>query len=250
MANGIGRYIYGVADNGRKIHLGKIGVDNQAVYTITHKDIAAIVHNCRAIAYQSSNQETATSWVTAHAAVVDTAWKKLGTVLPSKFNTIIKGDNRQVKNWLTSEYINLKQKIEAVKGRAEFGIQVLWDPEKIITELKNQDPVFKEIAIKSKESSSGVAYLQQQKLEMLSREALEQKADNYFKQIINSLKKYASDYQVEENKKNQDKPMLVNLSCLVEPGKVANLSQELEEVGKSNKLTVRLVGPWPPYSFV
>ena len=108
-----GRYVYCVVSAGEKAGLGAIGIEGHEVYTAVHNDLCALVHDCMAQPYQSDDAEVATAWVMAHHQVVDTAWKRWGTVLPLTFNTIIRaadGSNAEenLAAWLGTEYELLK----------------------------------------------------------------------------------------------------------------------------------------------
>jgi hypothetical protein len=56
---------------------------------------------------------------------------------------------------------------------------------------------------------------------------------------------------VEKTKKmDEEKQMLVNLSCLVDMERYKALGEELEKIEQMDGFSVRFTGPWPPYSFV
>jgi hypothetical protein len=48
----------------------------------------------------------------------------------------------------------------------------------------------------------------------------------------------------------EDKQMLLNLSCLLFKEKSKILGEELEKINHLKGFFVRFTGPWPPYSFV
>jgi hypothetical protein len=131
-----GRYLYCVADSGEKVSLGPIGMNGEEVYTVPYKDICAVVHDCPAEPYQSADAEVVKAWVIAHQRLVDKAWEKWGTVLPLGFDTIIRDQAgsdppESVENWLAADYESLKRKMEAVRGKAEYGVQVSWQLKRV-----------------------------------------------------------------------------------------------------------------------
>jgi len=64
-----------------------------------------------------------------HQSVVEAAWEKFGTVLPSGFDTIIRGSEavsaeENLKKWLEENYEKLKENLERIKGKVEVGVQI------------------------------------------------------------------------------------------------------------------------------
>ncbi|MDP2953015.1 MAG: GvpL/GvpF family gas vesicle protein, partial [Chloroflexota bacterium] len=130
---GRGAYVYCVADSPEKTRLGEIGIGRGEVYTIPYRDLCAVVHSCAASLSSSDDREGVETWVVAHHRVVDAAWERWSTVLPMTFGTVIKGEpgteaERNTEAWLKQEYEVLKGRMEVVRGKAEYGVQVFWDP--------------------------------------------------------------------------------------------------------------------------
>lgn len=251
-----GRYLYCIADSGESVSLGAIGVDDSQVYTIPYRDIGAIVHKCPAEPYQSANREAVNSWVLAHQRVVDEAWERWGTVLPLGFDTIIRdkdsvGAEENVRNWLQNDYDNLKSKLEKVRGKAEYGVQIFWEPPVIARSLTKTSPEISQLEAEIKSQSRGVAYLYRQKLEKALKRELEAKADQCFQDFYGCIRRHVDNIVVEKTKPgNQSTQMIMNLSCLLPRSKSTELGEELERINSTDGFSVRFTGPWPPYSFV
>ena len=256
MAIGEGRYLYCVADSGERVNLGPIGIDGNKVHTIPYRDICAVVHECPAEPYQSADREIVNSWVLAHQKVVDEAWEKWGTVLPLGFDTIVMdkdgaGPEENVRNWLQNDYDNLKSKMEKVRGKAEYGVQIFWEPQVVAQNLTKTSPEISQLEEEIKSQSRGVAYLYKQKLENALKRELESKADQCFRDFYERIRKLVDDIAVEKTKPgNQNTQMIMNLSCLLPRDKSAELGEELEKINSMEGFSVRFTGPWPPYSFV
>lgn len=250
------RYLYCIADSTEKVIFGNIGIEDSEVYTIPYQDLCAVVHNCLPEPYKSEDNEVMKKWVMAHQKIVDTAWEKFGTVLPLGFDTIIKGEegiapDENLKKWLKGDYENLRQKLAKLKDRAEFGVQVFWDP-KIISEwVIEKSPEIKKLSDEIKSKSKGLAYMYKQKLENLLKKELEKEADRFFKVFYDQIKSCVDQIKVEKTKIfEEDKQMLLNFSCLLFKGKSKILGEELEKIDHLKGFSVRFTGPWPPYSFV
>lgn len=256
MVAGEGRYIYCVADSGERVSLGAVGVDGRQVYTIPYRDICAVVHECPAEPYQSTEREVVDAWVLVHQKVVDEAWERWGTVLPLGFDTIVMDKDsveaeENVRNWLQNDYDNLKSKMEKVRGKAEYGVQVFWEPRIIAQNLAEASPEISQLEEKIKSQSRGVAYLYKQKLENTLKRELEAKADRCFRDFYQRIRRHVEGIVVEKTKPGApNTQMIMNLSCLLPRDKSAELGEELERINSVEGLSVRFTGPWPPYSFV
>ena len=251
-----GRYLYCVANAGERVSLGEIGIAGNEVYTISYKDICAVVHNCPAQPYQSDDQEVVKAWVMTHQQVVDAAWDRWETVLPLSFDTIIKGETegsagRNVQDWLQQEYEGLKRKIEKVRDKAEYGVQVFWDPKLIAQNLTQTSPEIRELDEKIRTKPRGAAYMYRQRLENLIKREMETRADECFKDFYSRIRKHVDDVRVEKTKKAEHGlQMIMNLSCLVCRDRYTKLGEELDKINQMDGFSVRFTGPWPPYSFV
>lgn len=252
----VGRYLYCIADAGESASLGEIGIAKNRVYTIPYNDICAVVHNCLAQPYQSGNHDIVKTWVITHQEVVDAAWARWGTVLPLSFDTIIKGESdsnaeQNVKDWLKPEYERLKKKMGDVRDKAEYGVQVFWNPKVISQNLMETNQEIKELNDAIRTKPKGLAYMYRQQLENLIKHEMETGADVCFRVFYNRIKKHTTDIRVEKTKKaEQGLQMILNLSCLVHKDKYPDLGEELDSINQMEGFSVRFTGPWPPYSFV
>ena len=251
-----GRYLYCIADSGEKVSLGPIGINGHEVYTVPCKDICAAVHDCAAGPYQSSDAEVVKEWVMAHQRVVDKAWEKWGTVLPLGFDTIVKdrGDSdprESVETWLAADYQSLKRKIEAVRGKAEYGVQVFWETRAIAKSITETSAAIGRLEDEIRSKPRGLAYIYRLKLENALKKEMEAKADQCFRDFYKRIKKHVCDLRSEKTKgTGDDRLMIMNLSCLVDRDKSTDLGEELEAIDRMEGFSVRFTGPWPPYSFV
>ncbi len=252
-----GRYIYCVVEGSEGVNLGRVGIEGNEVYTIPYKDLCAVVHSCPPSPYQSEDEEVVKNWVLAHQKVVDAALERFGTVVPIGFDTIIKGDagadpEENMKIWLKEDYENLKAKMDKVRDRAEYGVQVFWDAKVMAQKIVQENHEIKKLDQEIKSKPRGMAYMYRQKLGDILKKEVEKRADRYFKELYERIKPYVDDLKVEKTKKTEDenKQMLMNLSCLLPTYESKELGDELEKIDALEGFSVRYTGPWPPYSFV
>jgi len=253
--NSKGRYVYCVAESGEKCSLGNIGLDNNEVYSISHHDLCAVVHNCPAEPYSSDEQETVHRWAISHQKVVEAALNRFGTILPMAFDTIVQDTDEgsaedNIRKWLAAERDKLKRKLDQVRDKEEYGIQISWEPKVIAAAISRTAPDIQKLEAEISSKSKGLAYMYKQRLGKLLKQEVEREAERCFKDFYIRIKGCVSEVKVERTKKQEDKQMLMNLSCLVPKGETRLLADELEKIDNMDGFSVHFTGPWPPYSFV
>ncbi len=250
------RYVYGVADKGVSIYLEAKGIEGALVYTIPYKEICVVVHDCLAEPYKSDDDAVVKEWLFTQQEVLDAITEKFGVVLPMSFDMIIEGNNGQepeqtVKEWLEKNYENFMEKMSGLKGKQEFGVQVILDTEILSTKLIETDERLLEKKKEIDKKPEGIAYMERELLKDLLKQKIEEEADQYFREFFSRIRKCTDDIVIGKAKKvGGNKQMLMNLSCLVRKDRVEELGNELEKIDKIDGIAVRFSGPWAPYSFV
>ncbi len=253
--NSYGRYVYCITEAGERLSLGTIGIEGNEVYTIPTEGLCAVVHNCPAQPYSSYDEELVRRWVVSHQAVVEAALSRFGTVLPMRFDTIIQDKDGidaddNVRRWLIDEGDELKKKLDRLREKEEYGVQVFWEPKTIATMLSGTSPEIVKLEEEIRSQPKGLAYMYRQRLEKLLKEEVEKEAERCFRDFYHRIKGCVAEAKVERTKKTEEKQMLINLSCLVPRGRTGSLADELEKIDSMAGFSVRFTGPWPPYSFV
>ena len=250
-----GRYLYCIVNNTSESELGEIGLDRNSVYTISYGDISALTHDCLARPYESKEEEKAKSWLFSHLYVIDVATKKFGTVVPFAFDTIIKGNEDNVREWLSKEYSRLKSNLEKLKDKAEYDIQIFLDVNSVNQKIENTNEEIQKLKKGIETKPKGVAHMLQKKFDMIIKNELRKKAEEYSNKIHDQVKKYAEGTEEEkiikiDAEKWKDKEMILNLSCLVHNSNIKALGNILEQINNTDELSVRFSGPWSPFNFV
>ena len=254
-ANNCGRYVYCIAEAGEVLNFGDIGIDDNEVYTIPYDSLCVVVHNCPIEPYSSGDKDVVCRWVINHQRVVEAALDRFGTVLPMSFDTIIQGTDEgsaedNIQKWLVEKAEDIKNNLDRVRGKEEYGVQVFWEPNTIAGVISQTNQEIGKLEEEIKSTSKGLAYMYKQRLEKLLKQEMGKEAENYFKDYYHRIEGCVSELKVEKTKTEVDKQMLINFSCLVGKEKTEPLSDELESINKTDGFLVRFTGPWPPYSFV
>ena len=250
-----GLYVYCVTRGDANRLLGPIGLGGQVVYTVASGDLRAIVHDCPAEPYQSQDPQVVQGWAVAHQNVVLAAAEAFGTVLPMAFDMIVRGAVgggaiAALRDWLDERRDRFARLLDKLAGKAEYGVQVHWDRQVIAASLVRSDEELRKIQSEAQGKPKGLAHLLGQKLAKAVRAALEKQADLFAQDFYGRIRKCVEDVRVDTLKKaDGDRQMLLNLSCLMREGS-GDLGRVLDEIQRTQGITVRFTGPWPPYSFV
>src|SRR5437879_13724140 len=109
-----------------------MGGAGEAVYGVNYQDIAAVVSKT-AVAIFDPTRENAL----AHEHVIETVMKN-HTIIPMSFGTVFRTDD-DIREVLKGIYSSVKDVLEQMAGKLEFGLKVNWDRDQIIQELMEQD---------------------------------------------------------------------------------------------------------------
>jgi hypothetical protein len=249
------RYLYSVARTGHEARLGSIGIQENNVYIVPYKDIAAIVHACDAKPYQTEDKKLAEGWVLEHSYVIDQATKMFGTVLPFSFDVIVKGDDDVVKDWLCRDYEYLASELLRMEGTAEYSIQVYCDYDYLETLVLAKNQELLDLKNSIEKEPKGKAYLQRRNLDLKLKNLTYSEAGRLADQLCSGIKPLVKELKSESRtswtpEKYRDKKLLASCSCLVSEEAVKRLGEVLEEINRKDGFFVRFTGPWAPFSFV
>ena len=254
---GVAHYVYGVvpADAMDVADLGEIGLDGSRVHLVVQGRIGALVHDCPPRPYDSGGEAVAAEWVLAHHRVLQLAMSRWGSVLPMTFNTIVapsegRTADENLLDWLETEHGSLRSRVDALAGKAEFGLQVSYAPAVILRRVAEQVPEIRRLEEEAKTRSAGLAYLSRQEMERVLRREMEQRVRELFTTVYERARACSDRVTVEKVKNDgSDLRMAANLSCLVALDRYPELEALADEIAGHEGQTVRLVGPLPPYSF-
>lgn len=249
------RYLYSVARTGQKTRLGSIGIQENDVYIVPYKDIAAIVHACEAKPYHTEDKKLAEDWVLEHSYVIDQATKMFGTVLPFSFDVIIKGDDDAVLDWLCRDYEKLAGELLRMQGTAEYSIQIYCDHACLETMVLANNQELEDLKNRIENEPKGKAYLLKRNLDLKLKNLTYSESGRLAEQFFSKIKPLAEELKAAGKSswtadKYRDKKLLATFCCRVSDEFVKKLGEVLEEINDKEGFYVRFTGPWAPFSFV
>lgn len=250
-----GRYIYGIGLGAKKNFKTK-GIEDAEVYLISYKDIAAIVHKCPTVPYQTDDREIAAVWITKHQEVLDEAMMNFSCLIPMGFDVIIDGSSVKdpdtvVRSWLKDRYSAITDQMKRLSGKVEYGVKVICAGD-VLTSMATKNPEIIEATKRLEGMSKGASYLLRSELDKKIRAAVENLRNSMAKEISDKLREFVDD--LKENKPAKENPNgkmnILNVALLADPAKVEVIGEFLEEIQTRPGMEVSFTGPWPPYNFV
>jgi Gas vesicle synthesis protein GvpL/GvpF len=218
-------------------------LNGAAVHAVRYQDLAVLTHACRPEPYQGTAEDVR-GWVAAHNAVVEEAWAAAGSVLPMSFDVIVSGGHGRSAEanltcWLGEHHAAIRGRLQALDGRAEVGVQVLW------AAVGAAAPGRADAASPAR----GREFFARQRQRRLAREKFEHQVGEGRRRYLRDLATLADEVHVNGLKPAQGRVMVLNVSLLVAKAAIPRVGSYLDGAGQEPGVEVRFTGPWPPYSF-
>ena len=237
-----GKYVYCIINSEKPLRFGQIGIGAEPteVYSIQHRNLAAIVSDAPLEVLDSTRDN-----VLAHERVNETVMHD-HTVIPMSFGTIFR-TNEDIIELLRSAFDAFGDVLGKMQNKLEFGLKVLWDPDQAVRQVESEDD---DISRLKKEISSqkGPTYFARMQYGRLVDAALQARSERYVASILTELRDVAVASRI--NKPIGDK-MIMNAAFLISRSQESAFDRKIKDIaGRHDQLTFKYTGPWPPYNFV
>ena len=241
-----GVYVYCIIECAEPRTFGKIGIGGRGddVYTVQYRDLAAVVSQAALQVYDPTRENALTHERVNEVVMVDNGF----TPVPMSFGTLFKTEEDTVE-FLKDTYDALRDVLQKMKDKLEFGLKVNWDRDSVLAEVEQENEELRRLKAEIESNQQTSTYFARMQLGRLVEQALADKSDAYVRDIYLALQDTA--IASRHNKVIGDK-MIMNAAFLVARDKSELFDQKVHEIGKrfEGKLTFRYTGPWPPYNFV
>ncbi len=246
-AAGGGRYVYGViqsAPSREPINFGRTGIGGfgEQVYTVHYGDIAAVVSKTNVFIFDPTRENAL-----AHEHVIELVMKT-HTIIPMSFGTVFRTDE-DIREVLKSIYASLKDVLEQMAGKVEFGLKVTWDRDRIIEELKRDDEEIHRFHQELTKKHLQSTYFARMQLGRMIDKAMVERSAEFVREIYDGLRSVC--VASRDNKPIGDK-MIMNAAFLIQREREADFDAAVNKIAKKfgDRLNFKYTGPWPPYNFV
>ncbi len=239
-----GRYVYGVIQSAEPVSFGKIGIGGtgEPVYSVTHKDISAIVSKTDVYIFDPTRENAL-----AHEHVIETVMKT-HTIIPMSFGTVFRTDD-DIREVLKSIYTSLKDVLKQMAGKVEFGLKVNWERDEVIEELKREDEEIRRFHQEITRKHLQSTYFARMQLGRMIDKSMVERSAEYVREIYEELRNCC--VASRDNKPIGDK-MIMNAAFLIEKERETEFDEAVNRIARKfgDRLNFKYTGPWPPYNFV
>jgi hypothetical protein len=260
------KYIYGVINSGTEefFELGEIvsfediypfkgtaEVVNSSrtanrAYTISFRDIAAVVKDSEIVDYSHITKETLARVLVSHQQLIEKVMTK-HTIIPMKLGTFAESC-KEVEQILARGYRTIKDIFERVQNAIEIDVvATLNDFNSFLQEVSEEEEIrtLKQTLLSKKGS---VTADEQMRAGMLVKKHLDERKADYAGQMQTALRKVSDGFKAHDL---MDDKMVLNTAFLLNRDRQKDFERTVEDINNEfeEKLNFRCVGPLPPYSF-
>jgi hypothetical protein len=241
---------------GTEAAVPETGIEGGEPYLVRQGGLGAVVQACDS-PFDSTDVDTVKRWLLRHQSVVDGAGEAFGTPLPFRFDTVLKGDDEQVREWLDEESDALRDALDDLAGRWEYRIEVVRNREALERRLSAEDEELSELRRKRDDASEGTGFLIEKQYEQRLGRLVESALDEEAAALADRLCDVAAEVRPVERTAsplgegrgaNGDEER-TSLAVLAAEEREGEIGDVLDEVAARPEVEVRFTGPWPPYSF-
>jgi len=256
----MGKYIYGiilrldssqteseVVDSDREIDFGHCGLTgNEKVYTVSHKNISAVVSDSEITDYNISLKATVAQYLLGHQRVIERVMEDF-IVVPMRLGTFAYSKD-ELRYVLSKVYPMAKDIFNNIFGKTEIDVVATWNDFSAVLKEAGEEKEIKEIKEKLSVSQAAITLDDQIKIGVMVKKALDKKKEECAGKIEKVLKTTSSEMKLYDL---TDDKMVINTAVLIDKTKQEDLYREVEQLNAKfqEKLNFKCVGPLPPYSF-
>jgi hypothetical protein len=240
-----GKYIYCITEGAEEERFGPLGIGGRGdeLYTITYREIGAVVSDSPVRRYPVSRENSL-----AHERAIEAVFKP-HTVLPVRFCTIAE-DEAKVRAILEREYAEFKGLLERMHGKVEVGVKAIFHETLIYQEILERDGEIR----RRKEAVASLppqkAHWQLVEIGRMVEAALEAEKARVREEIVEALKGACCDFRLTHRLLGER--MIMNAAFLVDRAQEAAFDRKMDGLAEryGERVIFKYVGGFPPFNFV
>ena len=244
----IGIYIYGIINSNSSLHLftPNNSYKKESVYTISYKDVSAVVSNSEIIEYAHSSKDTLAKLLVWHQEVIEKIMDIKYTIIPVRLGTFAL-DEAEVKDILSKGYSLTKDVMEKTRDKIEIDVVATWTDFNLTLKEIGEEEEIKKLKEKILDNP-GITVDDQMKIGVMIKKALDKKREKYALEIQTFLSDYCTAFKIHGLMNDK---MVINAAFLINKLEQKDFDRKIEEINTefAEKLNFRCIGPLPSYSF-
>lgn len=247
-----GRYLYCVVESDPDATFSETGIDGEPVSVLSKNGLGAVVQPCDS-PFDSNDLGTVREWLLTHQSVVDAAGETFGTPLPFRFDTILKGDDEAVLEWLSDQSETLDAHLAEFAGCWEYRVGVTWDEDRVRNELESDDEELADLRERIDAASEGTAFLLEKQYDARLRDLRNSRQEELSARLHDGLDSLVEEVDTVDSTENvlgsAAEDEVIQVAFLAHEKREDEIGSHLDDVAAEPGIEIRFTGPWPPYSF-
>jgi hypothetical protein len=217
------------------------GVQGVEVRSVEHEGLLALVSELKEGVLAAARE------VRAHWSVLDEA-SKTATVLPTRFGTVMESEEAVRTQMLEPNAEHLRELLAAMEGRVQLNLKGDYDEEKLLPTLVNQSPAILSLREKLRRLPPDAGYYERIRLGELVAGEVERRREVDTQEALDLLGPLAVDTRQEPPAQLYS---AYKIAFLVERDEEQEFTNAVNRLSAqhADRVTIRYVGPLPPYSF-
>lgn len=239
--SGWGKLFYAVILTDQECDFGSIGLGNQRVYSINYREVGALVSDHPRV---DSIKLLRKNLAPYHRVVSEAA--KHFTTIPAKFGQIAR-DAGEVSIALRSNYGQIRQELSRLDGKVEMGFRVWWSVENVFEYFIAKDAALRAHRDRLFMGGTQLSKMVQIEFGHYFYNRMKQVRHEMTERMLAALP--PGEARIEEI---HEEKMITNSQLLIRKDLQKSLEEAVEVLARSrgDEYTLKLDGPWPPFSFV
>ncbi len=230
-------YIHGVIDSNNRLEDPMAGLEGAPVCNLPYRDLGVVISELG-----ERIRHITEGHVLGHERVAERLMEHF-TVLPFRFPTIF-DTKEDVLAMMNDRYDDFRDNLKRLRGKAEFGIKVIWPGAEIRARMM---PV-KNCAPLPAPASPARSYIKKKLEEHRIESKIEDEAEKRIALVDGFFDEFATEKKLEKRKTND---LLLAALYLVDKDKQGGFTQAFERLRSApGELKYLFSGPWPPYNFI
>jgi hypothetical protein len=241
------QYVYGVTRPGAAVPGGLTGIQDQPVKLIEHDGCAAVTSDLpggRALGERGD--------LLAHQHVLEAFLDTGGVVLPFRFGAVLAGPGAVEKDLLAANAERLTGVLDQLDGRVEMRVRGTYVQDAVLREVIAAEPEIADLNARLRQvppDAADAAHYDRVRLGEMIAGALERRREHDGQALLESLAPAAEAVVRKPPARQED---VVDAAFLVAREHRDRFEHAVREAGAAHadRVTLRLIGPLPPYDFV
>lgn len=220
------------------------GMNSMQVRSIHHRDLAVVVSATPMTRCRLSRENTIT-----HEVVIEKVMSRGYSVLPIRFGTISKSEEKIRKKLLEGRYWEFEGLIRKMEGKQEVGIRIFCEEKYLFDQVLKDNPKIVKFRDELAKKPPNETHQERIKIGQMVEEAVKVEKKKYQEIILKHLATCSVEHRVNQALGDR---MVFNGAFLIESVAEADFNKRIEEL--NNKLgeafQFKYIDVTPPFNFV